>query len=290
MLAAGLGSMVALGGCDTLSPMVREHRSMQVAYIDHKPLSVENANGWIEAIGRDRSDVAIEFELYGHDPERLQFATVHADRMGDESLRVWVEWPGGVRKNNEGASISIELPDADGIEAHSSNGHISIDGLSGHADLRSSNGSIRVEHQDGAVFAETSNADIKAEHVSGEIEMYSSNGNAIVTDAFGPIRVETSNGHVFVSTMDGNEGPIRISTSNGRVDLDLGDGFVGVLKCQTSNGKVQVEGLDNARLIESSGQSIKLRFGDSEEVSAARTSNGSIRVRNRHSAPDANGG
>lgn len=285
MLTLTIASAFAMGGCEVFGPKFHQPRSMQVPHISDSAINITSANGWIEAIQVDRADVGIEIDLYGRDEERLSFVTVHADRMGDDSLRVWVEWPGGKRENGEGSTISLELPDANGIDAQSSNGHITIVRLSGHAELKTSNGAITVDRHDGSVFADTSNGKIQVEHVSGELELYSSNGEVIITDAFGPIRAETSNGNVYVSTMDGNEGPIRVRSSNGRVDLDLGDGFVGVLKCQTSNGKVSVKGLENTRLIESSKGRIELRFGDSDEVSAIKTSNGSVRVKGRHTEP-----
>ena len=285
MLVAGIGTTSILSGCDSFAPRVHQYRSMQVPHLAGTAVSATSANGWIEAIQTDRVDVGIEVDLYGRDEERLNFATVHADRMGDNTLRIWVEWPGGKRVNNEGATIAIQLPDAVGIELQSSNGHLTITGLSGHAQLKTSNGSIKVDRHDGSIYADTSNGKLQAEHVSGEIEMYSSNGKVIITDAFGPIQAETSNGHVYVSTMDGNEGPVRIRTSNGRIDLDLGDGFEGVLKAKSSNGKISVVGIENARLIESSKNRVELQIGDSNEVSAAQTSNGSVRIRGRHTEP-----
>lgn len=285
MLIAGIGSTLMLAGCDSYGPRAHQYRSMQVPHIVGAAVSINNANGGIEAIQADRSEVRIEIDLYGRDEERLGFTTVHVGRMGDNTLRVWVEWPGGHRENGEGSSFSIELPDATGITAQTSNGHITIAGLSGHAELKSSNGAIHVDRHDGSIFAETSNGTVKAEHVSGDIEMYSSNGPVIIADAFGPIRAETSNGNIYISTMDGNAGPVRIRTSNGRIDLDLGDGFEGVLKAQNSNGKITVVGLDNARLIESSKHAVELHIGESDEVSAARTSNGSVRIRGRHTEP-----
>ena len=285
MLVAGIGTTLAMSGCNSMGPKLHQHRSMQIPHLAGTAVSVTSANGWIEAIQADRGDVGLEVELYGRDLERLNFATVHADRMGDQTLRVWVEWPGGKRQKGEGATISLELPDAADIKVNSSNGHITIAGLSGHAELRTSNGSIKINRHDGSVFADTSNGRLQAEHVSGEIEMYSSNGRVIITDAFGPIRAETSNGKVYISTMDGNAGPIRVRSSNGRIDLDLGDGFEGILNCQTSNGKLILSDLGGAKLIESSKKMIEIGFGDSDEVSAVKTSNGSVRVRGRHTEP-----
>ena len=281
--ALAIGAIGMLGGCDsTFGQKVHEQRSMLVPHIAGSALSIESANGWIDAIQTDREDVSIEVDLHGKDAERLYNASVRADRMGDDTLRVWIEWPGGVRKHGEGATISIQIPEAIDVHARTSNGHITIVGLSGYADLQSSNGMIKVDRHDGSVYAQTSNGRLQAERVAGEIEMYTSNGRVIVTDAFGPVRVETSNGRVYASTLDGNPGPIRIRTSNGSVNLDLGDGFEGYLKCDTSNGKVQVSDIQGARLIQSSGKRIEIQFGDSPEISAIRTSNGSVRVQSRH--------
>ncbi len=275
-------ALLPLSGCESgWGSQHREVRTMRVPHIAGTALSIENANGSIEALARDRADVSIEFTIYGPDLERLQFANVHADRMGDQTLRVWVEWPGGKRERNEGAAISINTPQAEGVNIRSSNGSITIAGLSGHAELKSSNGSVRIDTHDGSVHAVTTNGSLSAERVSGPIELFSTNGRVMITDAFGPILAETTNGNAYVSTTPGNTGLIRIRTSNGRVDLDLGEGFEGILKCDTTNGKVQVSNLEQARLIESSNRSVELRVGNSDEISAVRTSNGSVRVRGR---------
>jgi DUF4097 and DUF4098 domain-containing protein YvlB len=131
---------------------------------------------------------------------------------------------------------------------------------------------VRIDTHDGSVHAVTTNGSLSAERVSGPIELFSTNGRVMITDAFGPILAETTNGNAYVSTTPGNTGPIRIRTSNGRVDLDLGEGFEGILKCDTTNGKVQVSNLEQARLIESSNRSVELRVGNSDEISAVRTS------------------
>ncbi len=279
---ATAASLLTLGGCSTFGSVRHtETRAMQVPHIAGSALSIENANGAIEALSTDRADVSIEFVLRSDDLERLRFANVHADRMGDDTLRVWVEWPGGTRRANEGASISVNIPDARNITARTSNGSIVIAGLGGKADLQTTNGPIRVDTHDGPIYARTDNGAIQAEHLNAGAELYSSNGSIIVTDAFGPIRAETSNANASVSTMAGNPGPVRVLTSNGRIDLDLGEGFEGILKCDTTNGRVEVSDLDEARLVESSSRNVVLRVGDSDVISAARTSNGSIRVHGR---------
>ncbi|MHA7813560.1 MAG: DUF4097 family beta strand repeat-containing protein [Phycisphaerales bacterium] len=276
-------SVLALSGCGYSSWVEphRETRALTMSHVAGSALDIASVNGKIEALSTDRQDVSIEVMLQSPDLERLTQARVVTHRDKNNTLHVRVDWPGGKRKSNEGASISINLPDAQDITAHSSNGSITIAGLSGHADLKSTNGSIRVDTHDGSVYANTSNGKLFADKVSGDIEFYSSNGSITISDAFGPIRAESSNGSAVISTMPGNTGPVRVRTSNGPITLNLGDGLEGVLKCDTSNGRVTVTQLPDARFIESTRTSVELRMGDSEEISALRTSNGSIRVQGR---------
>tara|TARA_R110002073_G_scaffold118918_3_gene259014 strand:+ start:121718 stop:122635 length:918 start_codon:yes stop_codon:yes gene_type:complete len=285
---AGIGATLTIGGCDSLGPKHHYTHSMLMPHVVGSGVDVQSGNGSIVAFTTERENVSIKFDLYGHDLDRLELAVINAMRDGDDTLQVWVDWPGGKRQNGEGASIELELPDTTNLTAQTSNGYISIAGISGHAQLKTSNGSVTVENHDGTVYSDTSNGRVQIEHVSGSVEVYTSNGRVIITDAFGPIRAETSNGKVYASTMDGNPGPVRIRTSNGSVTLDLGDGFEGILKCDTSNGKVRLEGIGNASVIESSSKHVELQVGDSKEVSAVRTSNGSISVQERQ--PDISDG
>jgi len=281
LASLALGGVVMIAGCSTMGPKFHHTKSMVIDHVAGSALSIENSNGSITATAHERSDVSVSIDLFGNDVFRLEEASVHWERGPDQTLSLWVQWPGDKRKSGEGASWDIELPDATGAQIKSSNGSITIQGFSGHLELKSSNGKIQVRDHDGSFFADTSNGSIIAEHVSGEAEAYSSNGKIIVTDAFGPIHAETSNGRVYISTMDGNEGPVRVRTSNGRVELDLGEGFVGKLTCRTGNGNIGINDINGAQLIEVSKKRVELQFGDSDVVSAVKTSNGSVRIQNR---------
>jgi hypothetical protein len=282
-VALACTGVMTLGGCG-YSSWVEPHQETRALIVDHvagAALDIGSVNGKIEAIATDRPDVSIEVTLRSPSLDRLSEARVVTHRAADDTLHISVEWPGGKRQNNEGASISINVPDAHDIQAQSSNGSITIAGLSGHAELKTTNGSVRVDTHDGSVYASTSNGRLSAEQVSGSVEMYSSNGSISIGDTFGPVRAESSNGNAVVTTMPGNVGPIRVRTSNGSITLNLGVGLDGILKCDTSNGKVTVTDVAGATLIQSSNRSVEMRLGDSDEISALRTSNGSVRVQGR---------
>lgn len=280
MLALGVG-LLTLTGCDSMGPVVHESRTMGIPHVAGSAIGVTTANGSVLVERQPRADVQLDIDIFGPDTERLAFASVNAVRQADGSLRVWVDWPGGKRQNNEGANIDVLLPDAIGVDVRTSNGRVTLKGLAGKAEVSTSNGSVRIDDHSGPVHIETSNGKLQLERVDGEITASTSNGSVIVADAFGPVEADSSNGNVYVSTAHGNPGPVRVSTSNGRVELALGDGFEGVLRVKTSNGRIRMRELDDARLIESGKSTLELRVGGSDVISAVRTSNGSVEIGGR---------
>ncbi|MBO6512739.1 MAG: hypothetical protein JJ974_02090 [Phycisphaerales bacterium] len=281
LTALSLSATILLAGCEGLGQKFHDTRVMRVEHVPNQALDIVTANGSIKAQQEARDDVSIEVELYGYDPERLDFATVIANRQGDGTLRVTIDWPGGKRERGEGAKIKVYTPDANNVTAKTSNGAVALFGLNGEAYIATSNGAITIHDHDGDIDANTSNGSINIENASGNIRFDSSNARVKVENARGEVQGDTSNGSIYISTTDGSSGPIRVRTSNGRVELDLGYGYQGVLGIKTSNGRIKTEGLADARLVESSKNSLKLKMGNSEEISAVQTSNGSVSVRGR---------
>ncbi|MBL4809459.1 MAG: DUF4097 family beta strand repeat protein [Phycisphaerales bacterium] len=281
LAAIGLTASIFMSGCDTLSPRVYDYRVMKVDHLPSTPLSIITANGSIRALQEDRQDVAIEVELFGRNAERLSFAAVRADRQGDNTLRVWIEWPGGDRKNGEGAKIEVFIPGTDGVSAATSNGNVTLMGLEGDLAVDTSNGSIHIDQHNGPMNIHTSNGTIRVDDSTGDITFDTSNGRVLISNADSLVQGDTSNGNVYISTRNGTEGPIRVRTTNGRIELDLGHGFEGILRVSTTNGRIKTDGLENANLIESSKHSLELQLGDSDTISAVRTSNGSVRIHGR---------
>lgn len=281
LTALSLSATVLLAGCEGIGQKYHDTRVMRVAHVPNKALDIVTANGSIKAEQEAREDVSIEVELYGYDAERLDFATVLANRQGDGTLRVSIDWPGGKRRDGEGAKIKVYIPDAHDVSAKTSNGAIALLGLDGEAYVSTSNAPVTIHNHDGDIDANTSNGSINIENASGNIRFDSSNARVQISDAQGEVQGDTSNGSIYISTADGASGPIRVRTSNGRVELDLGYGYEGVLGIKTSNGRIKTEGLTDARLVESSNNSLKLQMGNSDEISAVQTSNASVRVHGR---------
>lgn len=259
---AGLALLVGvLPACSIFvgseSEKVRETRHSSVNHVSGAGLRVKNSNGSIRAVQAHRADVGIVARLCCRTQERLDATRIVAEREGD-LLSVYVEWADGRRRNGEGCSFEVQLPEAVGVELRSSNGALECVGLGGEASLHTSNGRIEIADHAGPVVACTSNGKIVAEEVSESMELRTSNGSIRAVNVVSPV----------VAT-----------TSNGSVSLELATDFSGEMSANTSNAKLDVSGLDNARLISSSKQRVVFAMGDSATKSRVSTSNGSVRIK-----------
>lgn len=281
LLALPLGLIGCAGPGSYGGATYQEDRAMRVAHIAGSALSVVNANGAVTAHAdatMASDEVQIDARIYANDAERLAFARLHADREGDGSLHVWVEWPAPGRQHNEGASIRVVLPDAEGLSIRTSNGSVKAEGFRGPADLTTSNGAVAVHEHRGDVVLSTTNGSVRAERVLGPVDIATSNGSVVVEEVAGPVLVETTNASVTVYTDHQNPGPVRVRTTNGRIELSLSEAFRGFLRLGTTNGSIRAADIGSARLIETSRNYTELQFGDDTAVSAAKTTNGTIRV------------
>jgi DUF4097 and DUF4098 domain-containing protein YvlB len=243
-----------------------EDRSFSVAHRQGSSLMVNSRNGSIEVIADSSIDeVKIDARITasGSSPseakERLANTKLTIERDTSGMLSIYPEFP-GVAKGNDGARISIRLPDAYGANLTTGNGRVIAKGLAGTLVIDTSNGRVIVnDHQ-------------------GEADIDTSNGRIEVRGHGGPLDAHTSNGSVTVTLRPDAEGPINIRSSNGRLRAEVGPAFAGRINFDTSNGRIKVQGSDDRitreRIHRTEGYVI---LGDGEgPESKLRTSNGSI--------------
>jgi hypothetical protein len=251
----------ALTGCGVSSPRFTQDAAVTVEHVSGSALAVVNANGAVTAERHSRPEVRIEARLRSDVADRLAGTRLMAERTDGSALRIWIEWPDGQRRPNEGADLRIYLPEAQGVNIRSSNGSLKLAGFSGAADLATSNGSVTVTGHDGPVGLVTSNGSVRLEAITG------------------PVDLTTSNGGVTIGLTDANPGPVSARSSNGGITLSFGPAFSGVLTARTSNGPVTVEGVTGAELRSLERSRAEIRIGESDEASVLETSNGPVRVR-----------
>lgn len=263
-----------------IQPLHEETRTSNAPHMAGKPLQVVAANGSVTVSQSDRQDVQIVARLKAISPERLQAAKVVAERDDNGALSISVDWPEGKPHSREGCSFEVLIPDAEGVTLRSSNGKLDLAGLEGNADLHTSNGAIAVTAHDGPLKAATSNGQIVATGIQGAIDVSTSNGRIEITDATARVDAKTSNGSIDVSLDPEGPGPINARTSNGSITLALSPVMKGQLTLTTSNGSVNVDSSLEPQVTSRKKSHAVLDLGESEEQSTAKTSNGSIRVKN----------
>lgn len=257
-------------------PRFDETRTTNMSHVADAGLHIRTDNGAITVTRSDRADVEIVANIRCVSPERLEAVEIIAERQGDNTLKVYAKWPGGKRKNNEGCSFELQLPDARNLDLRTANGAIKCGEFSGSAQLNTSNGKITVSSHDGPVNANTSNGAIHVHNIQGTLTAVTSNGKINARHIGGAAELRTSNGAVEAIDV---VSPLQIRTSNGAISLELAPDFAGEMTASTSHGSLDISGIEDARLISSGKKRIVFAIGESEQKSSTSTSNGSIRIR-----------
>lgn len=278
LIAAPIAATLAGCGMSWMDAPYKETRRTEAAHVAGAGIEVKTANGGVTVRRVDGEVVTIEAALRARTQERLEAATIVAERRPDQTLFVTVKWPDDKRLDSEGCTFDIAAPGAFGVTIDTSNGAIRIAGLTGAAHLDTSNGSISVDGHDGAVKADTSNGRITLSDVTGDAHVDTSNGGIVIDNLHGVLVADTSNGPVKASLADDARGPVTVSTSNGGVTLTLGPAFVGQLSVATSNAGVRIGEGANVKVQASGKASAVIDVGAGGEKSVVRTSNGGVDV------------
>jgi hypothetical protein len=160
--------------------------------------------------------------------------------------------------SNPQAQIQVVAPSNAIIKARSSNGSVTVSGITGSGTLDTSNGTITIEDSSGEFSAETSNGSINMSNVNGEFDAETSNGKITFLGSFeseSDNTFKSSNGSVDVTFADEPDLDLDARTSNGTVDSErpilatttkkshlvgtYGDGSAS-LDIVTSNGSINI--------------------------------------------------
>jgi DUF4097 and DUF4098 domain-containing protein YvlB len=131
------------------------------------------------------------------DAQRLADAV----RLRIDGNRVGIENAGAARSWS--VQIVVEVPDGGSVDAETTNGPISVSGVSGRFNVRASNGPIALDDVSGQVMARAANGPISVSGSRGDIDAVTQNG---------PISVQLK-GSRWEGKLDAraNSGPLQVS-------------------------------------------------------------------------------
>lgn len=283
-LASLLVLVFAVQGCGWSSPFKASTTVTQT--VDHLPgsaLKVETLNGRVDVLVSEATEhVVIDARLrcggstQVEADQRLPQARLDVSR--DTARTLWIKpvFPGG-RRNGDSASISVKLPDVDGVTIKTSNGAVFVRDTAGKLVVDTSNGAISVTDHDGNALIDTSNGSIRVTRLRGDLVADTSNGSVDVDELAGSARVDTSNGPIIFSLIPDQAGPIELDTSNGSISLTIGPAFSGAMTLRTSNGSISIHDPTGVIRSQEIGKNrAKLTIGEGGSSSRLSTSNGRI--------------
>ncbi len=177
----------------------------------------------------------------------LKEVTVVIEQTGNR-VQVSVKRPsqvGGIQIGNHGSSVAftISAPVQTAAILYSANGDVSLNGVTGKADLSSSFGKLDVSRVTGDVHAKTSNGAVTASDITGaaKISLESEFGSISLTNAqAGEISATTNNGAV---TLDGFKAAQNLTLNSEFGDIDARQGEAASADVHSSNGAIRLEKL-----------------------------------------------
>ncbi len=126
----------------------------------------------------------------------------------------------------------ITVPSQFSVDAATSGGSISVNGLRGEVIAHTSGGSLHFYHIDGPVTGRTSGGSIALAEVKGRTVVHTSGGSIHISEVAGDVDASTSGGSISVDRVSGS---LRAHTSGGRISLG---GATGAIDASTSGGSV----------------------------------------------------
>jgi DUF4097 and DUF4098 domain-containing protein YvlB len=290
-IATGLAASAFLGGACTINidhegHIEREEKRFQVTGTPE--LSLYTFDGSVEVRSWDRSEVLVEIEKRGQDPEAVAKIEVLAEQTGDR-IQVEVRRPGGGTAfvgigsfTSPSARIMATVPRSVHLVVRTGDGSILAERLDGRLELRTSDGSIHTIETAGNLLVESGDGSIQLEEVAGHVEARTDDGSVRVSGVPEALRIRSGDGSVIVRVRQGAvmSEDWMIATSDGSVSVELPDGFNAYIEAQPgSDSRVRNE----LTLVDSTGgtreqRTLRGTLGEGGHRVVIRTGDGTVRL------------
>ena len=126
----------------------------------------------------------------------------------------------------------------------------------------------------------TTNGAISVEGITGDVRAEATNGGIDLAGALGRVDAETTNGGITVNlTRGGATGSIDAETTNGSITLTVPEGRSADLEAETTNGGISVD--FPVQVQGRIGRRLKTTLGEGGPLIRLETTNGGIEIRRR---------
>lgn len=215
---------------------------------DDGQLIVEVSDGNVEIEATDAKEVAIEVirqvdaSSESREREALERHRVEISQDGN-TVRIKARmkndngnnWFSGIKRFS--ARYLIKVPRDFNIDAKTSDGHVSLQGVEGRIKLRTSDGNLKLAGLRGAIDARTSDGQVELIEGHGEATFETSDGNLRIAGFKGTLSARTSDGHI---TITDHNGQLGAKTSDGNIDISFASPPAAGGLISTSDGNITV--------------------------------------------------
>ena len=139
-------------------------------------------------------------------------------------------------KTNLGA---VRLAETGPLNLRGGVGGITVEGVSGSAEVHTSSSDIRIGAVDGTADVSTGNGKVRVGVVTGTASVKVSNGSVAVDRALSDITAASSNGEVLIGEVV--RGKVSATSKNGGVEVGVREGSAAWLELNTDVGRVYNE-------------------------------------------------
>ena len=252
-----------------------------------KNLKLENTNGNIELAVWDRAEIHVKavkrVRSIGRKKaqEKLKRLQIEVTPEGD-TLTIRTVTPKGKKSrsffggNKGSVNYEIKLPKQMNVDARTSNGRLSSQGVEGEQNYRSSNGKVVIQEVSGNVVARTNNGTVEITDSAGTIRIKTTNGTIRAWNVSGGLSAKTTNGTIRASFAKPPSGEVELATTNGTVRLALPEGTNADLHARTVNGSIRTDFPLTVR--GKIGKRVDGKLGEGGLKMDLSTVNGSIRI------------
>ena len=134
---------------------------------------------------------------------------------------------------------AVHLAETGPLNLRSGFGAITVEGVSGSAEVHTGSGDIRVGAVDGTAEVSNDNGKVRVGVVTGPAIVKCSNGSVSVDRALSDITAGSSNGEVRIGEVA--RGKVSATSKNGAVEVGIREGSAAWLELNTSVGRVYSE-------------------------------------------------
>ena len=134
---------------------------------------------------------------------------------------------------------AVELAETGPLNLRGGVGAISVEGVSGSAEVHSGSGDIRIGAVDGTADVSTGNGKVRVGVVTGTATVKVSNGSVSVDRALSDITAASANGEVRIGEVV--RGTVSATSKNGSVEVGVREGSAALLELSTGVGRVYNE-------------------------------------------------